>query len=230
MYVRILSGPRPTNSYWKAIISSLMAASVLLCLRVIRCLHLPVLGVQQRQKPVLHRTSSPIEGTQSPALSAGRPRECLPRGSRRDIAQVELTAPRRPIRFQLDLKPNHLACGVPSFFCAYEVSCRVRAERVKPYAPKERFTPGPSVKVRVGSPVPRRHPGARRYGYAVVNSMYTPVTSCCQYFLCQQIQVPELLRRLPFGKCRKSPEELKRVAPFRRRRPLRRCTKNDPGC
>src|SRR5918998_257867 len=31
--VRILSGPRPTNSCWKAIISSLMVASVLLCRR-----------------------------------------------------------------------------------------------------------------------------------------------------------------------------------------------------
>jgi uncharacterized protein (TIGR02271 family) len=76
---------------------------------------------------------------------------------------------------------------VPSFFCAYEVSCRVRAERVKPYAPKERFTPGPCA-ILLGSPAPRRHPGARRYGYAVVNLMYTPVTSCCQYFFCQQIQ------------------------------------------
>ncbi len=40
--VRIWSGPRPTNSCWKAIISSLMAASVLLCRRTTRCLHLLV--------------------------------------------------------------------------------------------------------------------------------------------------------------------------------------------
>src|SRR5215212_9708115 len=39
--VRILSGPRPTNSCWKAIISSLMAASILLCRRLIKLpLHL----------------------------------------------------------------------------------------------------------------------------------------------------------------------------------------------
>src|SRR5215216_3988186 len=69
MRVRIRSGPRPTNSCWKAIISSLMAASVLLCLRFMDVsLHLLICAVQQRREPVLHRTSTSIEGTQSPAL------------------------------------------------------------------------------------------------------------------------------------------------------------------
>src|SRR5215203_2289884 len=87
-----------------------MAASTLLCRRVIRCLHLPVYrGVATTKAGAAPHLYIHIEGTQSPALSAGRPRQCLPRGGRRDIALVELTAPSRPIRFQLGLKPNHLA-------------------------------------------------------------------------------------------------------------------------
>ncbi len=51
-----------------------------------------------------------------------------------------------------------------SFFYACEVSCRVRAERVKPYASQRwRFTPR-TCQVQSGSPAPRRHPGARRLG------------------------------------------------------------------
>jgi len=74
-----------------------------------------------------------------------------------------------------------------------------------------------------GSPAPRRHPGARRYGYAVVNSMYTPVTSRCQYFFWQQIQ-SSLLSRLPFAKFEKSCAE---ACIFSTLRPLQRSTKND---
>jgi hypothetical protein len=39
-----------------------------------------------------------------------------------------------------------------SFFYACEVSCRVRAERAKPYAPLERFTPWTLQSVRVPRP------------------------------------------------------------------------------
>ena len=39
-----------------------------------------------------------------------------------------------------------------SFFCACEVSCRVRAERAKPYASLERFTPWTLQSVRVPRP------------------------------------------------------------------------------
>src|SRR5215210_1998470 len=54
------SGPRPTNSCWKVIIPSLMADSVLLCRRAIMvALHLLFSGMRQRQRPVLHRTSTP---------------------------------------------------------------------------------------------------------------------------------------------------------------------------
>src|SRR5215204_864865 len=55
------------------------------------------------------------------------------RGGRRDVARLWLTAPGRPIRCRFS---QHRATwpGVPSFFSAYGVSCRVRAERVKPYA------------------------------------------------------------------------------------------------
>ena len=74
-----------------------------------------------------------------------------------------------------------------------------------------------------GSPAPRRHPGARRYGYAVVNPMYTPVTSCCQHFFWQQIQ-SSLLSRLPYAKFEKSSAE---ACIFRTLRPLQRIAKND---
>src|SRR5919112_218704 len=51
-----------------------------------------------------------------------------------------------------------------SFFGAYEVSCRVRAERVKPYASfRWRLTPR-TWQVRSGSPASQSHPGARRLG------------------------------------------------------------------
>src|SRR5918995_6484186 len=51
-----------------------------------------------------------------------------------------------------------------SFFCAYEVSCRVRAERVKPYASfRWRLTPR-TWQVLSGSPASQSHPGARRLG------------------------------------------------------------------
>ena len=52
-----------------------------------------------------------------------------------------------------------------SFFCACGVSCRVRAERAKPYASLPlAIHPEDLVRSVSGSPAPRRHPGARRLG------------------------------------------------------------------
>jgi hypothetical protein len=95
----------------------------------------------------------------------------VPRRDRRDIARVWLTAPCRPIRCRLS-RDRTTWPGVPSFFSAYEVSCRVRAERVKPYASyRWRFTPRTETQVRVGPPPP----GATRElgvsGYAVVTTV-----------------------------------------------------------
>src|SRR5829696_6764295 len=64
-----------------------MPASGLLCRRFMNVsLHLLFLMVQQRQQPVLHHTSTPIEGMQSPALDPlaapvrlpRRPHRCSP--------------------------------------------------------------------------------------------------------------------------------------------------------
>ena len=44
-----------------------------------------------------------------------------------------LTAPHRPTQFRLPEARTSWP-GVPSFFIACEVSCRVRTERAKPYA------------------------------------------------------------------------------------------------
>src|SRR5215204_659700 len=80
------------------------------------------------------------------------------RGGRRDVARLWLTAPGRPIRCRFSQHRTTWP-GVPSFLIAYEVSCRVRAERVKPYARARRsqlaIHPADlSEKVRVGPPPP----------------------------------------------------------------------------
>jgi len=58
-----------------------MATSILLRRRLLidASLHLLFLKVQQRRRPVPHRTSTPIEGTQSPALYPLATPERLPR-------------------------------------------------------------------------------------------------------------------------------------------------------
>src|SRR5215210_3317062 len=79
-------------------------------------------------------------------------------GGRRDVARLWLTAPCRPTRPRLD-RDRATWSGVPTFLIAYEVSCRVRAERVKPYASWLRRAcdspRGPSVKCPCGSPASR---------------------------------------------------------------------------
>ena len=57
----------------------------------------------------------------------------ISRRDRSDVARVWLTAPRRPIRSHLE-RDRTTWPGVPSFFYACEVSCRVRAERAMHYA------------------------------------------------------------------------------------------------
>jgi hypothetical protein len=176
--LRILSGPRPTNSCWKAIISSLMAASVLFCLRFMDVsLHL-----------LIGTGAATTKAGAAPHLYTHRgdavtgPIRWLPRdvsrGDRRDVARVWLTAPCRPIRCRF-YRNRTTWLGVPSFFIAYEVSCRVRAERAMPYAPLERFTPGPCGPMWV--PRPPAPPGGSALQHSVVNQLYTPRTVRCQH-------------------------------------------------
>src|SRR5215212_10592910 len=98
-----------------------MAASDLLCRRFMSVsLHLLFLMVQQRQQPVLHHTSTPIEGTQSPALDPlaapvrlpRRPQRCSP-----TVADRPVPPDKAPARS----RPSHLARGA-LFPFAYEVS------------------------------------------------------------------------------------------------------------
>src|SRR5829696_7526408 len=100
------------------------------------------------------------------------------RKDRRDVARVWLTAPCRPIRCRFS-RDRTTWLGVPSFFCAYEVSCRVRAERVMPYAPLERFTPRT-----LRSDVGPLSPGATRElgvtAMLLLHLLYTPITHSCQ--------------------------------------------------
>jgi len=131
-----------------------MAASLLLCLRLMSVSpHLLFLMVQQRRRPVPHRTSTHIEGTQSPACNP----LAIPEYSPRRPQRCSLTVADRPVPpdpVPILPTPNHLARGA-LFPFAYEVSCRVRAERVKPYASSRwRFTPRTPQKVRVGPPPP----------------------------------------------------------------------------
>jgi hypothetical protein len=67
------------------------------------------------------------------------------------------TSPAQVARTTGGTRPRGSSLGhqKTSFFCAYEVSCRVRAERVKPYAPLcERFTPRTCARSEVGPPPP----------------------------------------------------------------------------
>jgi hypothetical protein len=68
-----------------------------------------------------------------------------------------------------------------SFFSAYGVSCRVRAERVKPYALMSDSPQGP-VRSQVGPPPP----GATRelgvVAMYILSPRYTPAGSGCQSF------------------------------------------------
>ena len=90
-------------------------------------------------------------------------------GDRRDVARVWLTAPCRPIRYRFS-RYRTTWPGVPSFFSAYEVSCRVRAERVKPYAPKSDSPRGPCDPIWV--PRPPAPPGG------------SASRLCCCYIYC----------------------------------------------
>ena len=111
-----------------------------------------------------HRTSTPIEGTQSPALSASRPGRSS-RGDRRDVARVWLTAPRRPIRCRFS-RDRTTWLGVPSFFSPTRLADGFGPKEL---CPTLHWSDSPlDLAVRSGSPAPRRHPGARRHGYAVV--------------------------------------------------------------
>jgi hypothetical protein len=115
--------------------------------------------VQQRRRPVPHRTSTHIEGTQSPACnplaipeySPRRPQRCSPTVADRPV-------PPDPV--PILPTPNHLARGA-LFPFAYEVSCRVRAERVKPYASSRELAIHPADLVRsVWVPRPPAPPGS----------------------------------------------------------------------
>src|SRR5215217_4713043 len=120
-----------------------MAASILFCRRPLidASLHLLIYGMRPTTKagaaPHLY---SPIEGTQSPALDPLAAPGRSSRRGRRDVARLWLTAPSRPVRSRL-AQDRTTWPGVPSFFSACEVSCRVRVERAIPYASLERFTP-----------------------------------------------------------------------------------------
>src|SRR5829696_266875 len=142
----------------------------------------PPLGVRQRRRPVPHPTSKPIEGTQSPTLDPLAAPRRFPRRPHR-CSRLWLTAPSRPIRCWFSRHQTTWP-GVPSFLSAYEVSCRVRAERVKPYAssakPASDSPRGPLREGPCGSPAPRRHPGVRHPSYAVVTHRYTPRRAVCQ--------------------------------------------------
>ena len=83
-----------------------------------------------------------------------------------------------PDTVPLDPGPNHLARSA-LFLFAYEVSCRVRAERAMPYAPLERFTPGPCGPMWV--PRPPAPPGGSALWHSVVTQLYTPRTVRCQH-------------------------------------------------
>src|SRR5215217_45768 len=224
MYVRILSGPRPSDSYWKAIISSLMAASVLLCRRVIRCLHLRIVlwgaaTTKAGAAPHLltHRgdaVTGPIRWPPQRVLIPRRPQRYSPGGADR-------STPPDPIPAWPKTEPLGLEC--PLSFAPTRLAVGFGPKELSPTLLLRAIHPGTFCKGPGGSPASRRHPGARRYGYAVVNLMYTPVTSCCQYFFCQQIQSP-LLSRVPFAKFEKSSEE---ACTFRTLGPLQRSTKTD---
>src|SRR5215204_7177864 len=110
-----------------------MAASVLLCLRVIRCLHLRIVlwgAATTKAGAAPHLLTHRGDAVTGPIRWPPRRDH---RGGRRDVARLWLTAPCRPIRCRFSQHRTTWP-GVPSFLIAYEVSCRVRAERVKPYA------------------------------------------------------------------------------------------------
>ena len=88
---------------------------------------------------------------QSPALDPLAAPEGLPRRPQRCSPTVA-DRPVPPDKAPTRSRPNHLARGA-LFPFAYEVSCRVRAERVKPYAPRS-DSPQGLLKSHVGPPPP----------------------------------------------------------------------------
>src|SRR5215207_6762479 len=93
--------------------------------------------------------------------------ESIGRGFRQDFGPRHYASPeaRRQRQGRVRQDP-HSGTRQTSFFSACEVSCRVRAERVKPYTssarPASDSPRGPLREGPCGSPAPRRHPGARR--------------------------------------------------------------------
>jgi len=63
------------------------------------------------------------------------------------------------------------------FFGAYEVSCRVRAERVKPYAPTSDSPRGPSVRSELGPPPPG---ATRELGVVAMSVANSTIYTRCQ--------------------------------------------------
>src|SRR5215203_584836 len=183
--VLIRSGPRPTNSCWKAIISSLMAASALLCRRGVAAFicsaHL-LWGCANDESRCRTAPLNPERGCSHRPCIRWPPRS-TDRGGRRDVARLWLTAPCRPIRSRF-AQDRTTRPGVPSFLSPTRLAVGFGLKELSPTLvgfAELAIHPADLLRGPCGSPAPRRHPGVRRPGYAVVTHRYTPRRAGCQH-------------------------------------------------